>query len=185
MINEILKDNKISYFDIDALSIGIGPGSFTGIKIATSVIQGLSIGWKLPIIEISSLLTLALEAYIIHKEKFIFVSIDAKMNEVYYNTYSSINFKNASVIEKIKNINEIKIKNLETICVGDGCYKYRNILLENNKGIKIIENIKYPKASYNNKLAIEKFKNNNIANPIILIPKYIKKNTYKTKKNKN
>lgn len=76
--------------ELHALAFAAGPGSLTGLKIASSIIQGLSLGYNLPILKVSTLYALALQAYIEVSEqlklypKFIMPCIDAKMNQVYY-----------------------------------------------------------------------------------------------------
>lgn len=85
MIDEILLKADIKIQQLDALSFGKGPGSFTGVRIATSVIQGLSFAHDIPIIPVSTLATLA-QSY---KEKHMCIAtaIDARMNEVYWGLY--------------------------------------------------------------------------------------------------
>src|SRR5260221_12311072 len=55
MIQSVLDEAKIVLHEIDALSFGRGPGSFTGLRIAASLIQGLSLGLQKPIVPISTL----------------------------------------------------------------------------------------------------------------------------------
>ena len=59
MIESVLNAAQISRSALDAIAFIAGPGSFTGIRIATSMTQGLSLGLNIPVIPISSLLTLA------------------------------------------------------------------------------------------------------------------------------
>lgn len=86
-----------SFIDLQAIAFAAGPGSLTGLKIASSVIQGLSTVYDLPIIKVSTLHALALQAYEeIHQfktnftnknVKFIMPCIDAKMSQVYCSLY--------------------------------------------------------------------------------------------------
>lgn len=84
--------------NLDALAFAAGPGSLTGLKVGSSIIQAISTVYDLPIIKVSTLQALALQAY---EElplncklnlKFIMPCIDAKMNQVYYGIYK-INHK--------------------------------------------------------------------------------------------
>ena len=54
-IKTALQESEISKEDIDYIVFGSGPGSFTGLRVGCSVVQGLGYGLKVPIIPISSL----------------------------------------------------------------------------------------------------------------------------------
>jgi len=84
MIDELLKSVHLKMSDLHAIAVGVGPGSFTGIRVAVSVAQGLGFATGLPIIPISSLAVLAQSAYERHGWSNIITAIDARMNEVYW-----------------------------------------------------------------------------------------------------
>lgn len=86
-IDKLLAENKISLSEIDALGFSAGPGSFTGIRIACSVAQGLGFALNKPIIPVSSLAVLAQSAYIELKWKNLCVVTQAGRNEMYYAFY--------------------------------------------------------------------------------------------------
>ncbi len=88
-IEDLLKNNKIKLNQLDAISFGCGPGSFTGIRIATSVAQGLAFGANLPLIPVSSLAAIAQDAYQDLGWEKLIVAIDARINEVYWATYQA------------------------------------------------------------------------------------------------
>jgi len=87
IIDEILQQHHITLKDLDTLAFGCGPGSFTGVRIATSVIQGLSYATELPVIPISSLAALAQTVCADLGWKQIAVAVDARMNEIYWAGY--------------------------------------------------------------------------------------------------
>jgi len=64
-----------------------GPGSFTGIRIAISVVQGLAYGANLPIFCMSSLVTMAEQQRASHPNAYVVSALDARMGEVYWATY--------------------------------------------------------------------------------------------------
>jgi tRNA threonylcarbamoyladenosine biosynthesis protein TsaB len=87
MIEELLSLNKIKLNQLDAIAFGCGPGSFTGVRIAASVTQGLAYALQLPVIPISSLAGLAQAAYRDLGWKKLLVGIDARMQEIYWGAY--------------------------------------------------------------------------------------------------
>ncbi|MGB0894335.1 MAG: tRNA (adenosine(37)-N6)-threonylcarbamoyltransferase complex dimerization subunit type 1 TsaB [Parashewanella sp.] len=86
IVNELLNQAAIELADIDCLAYGRGPGSFTGIRICTSMAQGLSLGHDLPVIGISTLKAMAIKAQEQGATQ-ILCAIDARMGEVYWCLY--------------------------------------------------------------------------------------------------
>ena len=87
MVEEILAEAGIGLNQLDAIAFANGPGSFTGLRIATGVVQGLAFGADLPVIPVTTLETLALTAFREHYAHYIISSLDARMGEVYWGAY--------------------------------------------------------------------------------------------------
>lgn len=87
MIDQLLAVAGLSLSQLDALAFGRGPGSFTGIRMAASVTQGLAFAAGLPVVPISSLEALAARVLREYGEKQIAVAVDARMQQVYWATY--------------------------------------------------------------------------------------------------
>ena len=87
MVDELLSESNLSLTQLDALAFGRGPGAFTGVRIATGVIQGLAMSANLPVVPVSTLAALAQGA--ISASKQIACAIDARMGEVYWATYQA------------------------------------------------------------------------------------------------
>ncbi len=85
MIDSLLAEAGISKQQLDIIAVGRGPGSFTGVRLGVSLAQGIALGLDLPIIAISSLAALALEAP--NDDAAILAAIDARMNEVYVGSF--------------------------------------------------------------------------------------------------
>jgi tRNA threonylcarbamoyladenosine biosynthesis protein TsaB len=82
-IQSLLTEANIKLADLDGIAFGAGPGSFTGVRIAAGVTQGLAFGASLPVVSVSTLLALA-EASGVDK---VITCLDARMGEVYHAAY--------------------------------------------------------------------------------------------------
>lgn len=87
MMKDLLLEADIDLSQIDCLVFGKGPGSFTGIRLAGSVMQALSVSQNIPIIPVSSLAAMAQAAYLKNSENRILVALDARQNAVYVGAY--------------------------------------------------------------------------------------------------
>lgn len=89
MIESLLDEAQLSAQALDAVSVGQGPGSFTGLRIGVGVGQGLAFGANCPMIGVSSLDALALQASVLQasRDNSIIAAIDARMGEVYWCEY--------------------------------------------------------------------------------------------------
>lgn len=93
MVRELLAECELAPAALDAVAFGCGPGSFTGLRIATGVAQGLAYGLDVPVIPISSLAAVA--AQMIRSGPFpegegVAVAFDARMNEVYWGCFENV-----------------------------------------------------------------------------------------------
>lgn len=87
MLDEVLHEAEVKREQLDAIAFVAGPGSFTGIRIATSIAQGLSLGLDIPVIPLSSLLLLAVDAWQNNIATEIVPCIDARRDQVYWAHY--------------------------------------------------------------------------------------------------
>lgn len=83
MLDGLLREAGMPLRDLDGIAFGAGPGSFTGVRIACGVAQGLAFGAGLPVLGICTLLALAQAA---GRDKVI-AALDARMAEVYCAAY--------------------------------------------------------------------------------------------------
>lgn len=94
MAEALLRDAGVGFADIDLVGFGRGPGSFTGVRIATAMAQGIAMARDLPMAGVSSLECLALGAWHRYLQSNgpderpdIRVAIDARMGEIYRAVY--------------------------------------------------------------------------------------------------
>ena len=86
-IDSVLNKANASKKNLDAIVVGIGPGSFMGVRTAIACAQGLAFALDIPVIPIHSLDILATTAYRKHGWQKIAVAWDARMSAVYFNSY--------------------------------------------------------------------------------------------------
>jgi tRNA threonylcarbamoyladenosine biosynthesis protein TsaB len=86
-VDTLLKEAQITLEQLDAIAFGAGPGSFTGIRIAAAMVQGLAFGASKPVIPISSLRAVAYETYERVGAKSVMAALDARKSEVYWGLY--------------------------------------------------------------------------------------------------
>jgi tRNA threonylcarbamoyladenosine biosynthesis protein TsaB len=84
MIRRLLERARLAPAQMDAFGFGQGPGSFTGIRIACGIIQGLAFAAHRPVVPVPSLLALAEQS----NESRVIAALDARMGEAYLAAYA-------------------------------------------------------------------------------------------------
>ncbi|MGD2056032.1 MAG: tRNA (adenosine(37)-N6)-threonylcarbamoyltransferase complex dimerization subunit type 1 TsaB [Gammaproteobacteria bacterium] len=87
MVDSLLAEADLAVGRLDAIAFGRGPGSFTGVRIAASITQGIALAADLPVVAVSTLAALALGAMRTSGEHRILAVLDARMAEVYQGAY--------------------------------------------------------------------------------------------------
>jgi len=88
VVDKTLTQANLSLNELDAIAFGSGPGSFTGLRIAAGVAQGLAYSASLPVIPVSSLQVVAQSVYESTRIPHVVVAIDARLDEVYWGAYT-------------------------------------------------------------------------------------------------
>lgn len=86
-IDETLHSASCCLSDLNYIVVGVGPGSFTGIRLACTVAQMLSVACGVAVISISSLAAMAQTAFIRHQQTVCHVLLDARMKRFYSGFY--------------------------------------------------------------------------------------------------
>ena len=165
IIDNLFKISDLTINDIDKIAVAIGPGSFTGVRIALGIAKGLAMALNKPLIAVNELDIL--EAIASGNENEIIPLIDARKERVYYK------YQNKYVDDYLINLISNFDKNKKYIFVGDGAINYKNILKDNlgDNAIVLAMFNAFPRASILCELAINKEE----ANIYTLEPEYISK----------
>ena len=154
-IREMLEKANSSIDRVDAFVVGLGPGSFTGLRIGVSAVKGFGIATKKPCIGVASIDAIAMN--VDEEEASVVVIIDAKRQNVYSAVYKNGVKKSKYLLLKIDELMK-KIKG-PTVFLGDAIDIYREkIEKRNKKAIFLNEEYWYPGASNLIKLGFRKLK---------------------------
>lgn len=87
MLRQLLADGGIALASLDAIAFGAGPGSFTGLRTACSVAQGLAFAADVRVLPVETLMAVAEEARLLAGAEQVLAVLDARMDEVYAASY--------------------------------------------------------------------------------------------------
>lgn len=87
MADRLLAEAQLTVASLDALAFGRGPGSFTGVRIATGVVQGMAFAADLPVVPVSTLASIAQLASDEQQQTNVLATLDARMGGIYWGCY--------------------------------------------------------------------------------------------------
>ncbi|HKL10919.1 MAG TPA: tRNA (adenosine(37)-N6)-threonylcarbamoyltransferase complex dimerization subunit type 1 TsaB [Clostridia bacterium] len=179
MIDELLEKTETSIKEIDALALGVGPGSFTGIRIGVSTAKGLAQALDIPIAAVSSLKALACNA--MYSDMLVCPIMDARRNQVYSGIFR---WEGMELVEVLKedtyDFNELlfvlKNKDCQVLFLGQDTDKFNDQIREalNEKGIVAMPQANFPRAASVAGLAIKKIEEKELENAFTLRPVYLR-----------
>src|SRR5262249_52322118 len=133
MVAELMQDTGLTVGELDYIAYGCGPGSFTGIRIASSVAQGLAFAAGKPVVPVSSLAILAQTAWQDLGCEAALIAVDARMGKVYWANYQC-NVNNDMILvgeEQLCIPTAIRVSvNEQAYGVGDGWRSHGAALLD-------------------------------------------------------
>lgn len=180
MIEAVLSQASLSLKELDAITFGCGPGSFTGVRIAASVAQGLAFAANLPVIPISSLALLAQTALLEKKGENFAIAMDARMNEIYWAEYQ-VNLKGMVELvgeEKIcslADLHSLNVTNKSIVAIGDAWERFKTELIQNlHFEPQAIHSTIIPHAEPLLQLAKEQYQNGKYVTASMALPNYLR-----------
>lgn len=177
MADALLAEAGIGRHALDAIAVGRGPGSFTGVRLAVSLAQGMALALDLPVITISSLAALALEAPP-EEGTAILAVIDARMGEIYAASYRRNDDGGLIALdaERIATADTLQLPEAGTWqVVGSGWATYAAVLSQRLTGpLHSADGMRYPQAAHVAELAIAEFKAGRGQVPELALPVYLR-----------
>ena len=167
-----LEGAEISLKDLDAISLGKGPGSYTGLRIGAASAKGFCYGLKIPLIAINSLDSMV-EEFVNQGFELIIPLIDARRMEVYTAFFDGTSGEMIKETEaKILDENSFsELIDKKVLFIGDGEKKAQEILNLPNAEFK--SDI-YPSAKGLIKKSVEKFNRKEFEDTAYFEPFYLK-----------
>jgi len=131
-IKQILDEASLSIKDISLIGVGVGPGSFTGVRIAVSTARMIAQILDIPLVGVTTQDIFAASVHREGREK-VLVAFDAKKSRVFGALYSDTS---GSSQEKLIDAGDYSIEFMlkpltagdKLLCIGDGCSRYRDVI---------------------------------------------------------
>ena len=175
-----LEGAEISLKDLEAISLGKGPGSYTGLRIGAASAKGFCYGLKLPLIAVNSLDSMV-EQFVNQGFDLIIPLIDARRMEVYTAFFDGISGKMIKETEaKILDENSFsELADKKVLFIGDGAKKFQDLLSSLGGAGGGLPNAEfksdiYPSAKGLIKKSVEKFNQKDFENTAYFEPFYLK-----------
>ena len=170
----LLEQAQCTKKDLDAIAVGIGPGAFTGVRLAVSLAQVMALGLSIPVIPIS---TLACMAQACQHDGPIMVLIDARMDECYVGYYQKIE----GIVQKIADEQLLAPENIQLptsgnwIGVGSGFGSYAERIAKTVLSQMLCVDAKaLPQPEALLQLAMAEFSSGNACAPELIEPTYLR-----------
>src|SRR3954470_5848815 len=123
MVQELRAEAGLRLADCDAIAFGAGPGSFTGVRTACGVAQGLAFGAQIPLVPVSTLQAMALKCHEKTGATDIVAVLDARMGEVYWAQYRFDGAWQIVVEPTLSAASAVSVVGTATLC-GNGVQAY-------------------------------------------------------------
>lgn len=170
-IQEVLGEAKVDMNQIDAVAVSKGPGSYTGLRIGVSAAKGICYALDVPLISVSTLEALALQAS--PTEGFVIPVLDARRMEVYSAVFDIENKAVREIRAEIISPDSFKdfLKNGPCLLIGPGAAKCETVIQNENASF---DSDALPSAKEMVELAWEKWQKKDFEDVAYFEPYYLK-----------
>lgn len=130
MIESLMNEAGLKPQQLDGLAFSRGPGSFTGVRIATGVIHGIALGAGLPVVPVSTLAAIAQDHFDNNDDNVAFTAMDARMGEVFWGVYQRNEQGFAQLLgeESVGSAEWVEFPDLQGVGLGSGWAAYQQQL---------------------------------------------------------
>ena len=177
MADALLAEAGIGRHALDAIAVGRGPGAFTGVRLGVSLAQGMALALDIPVITVSSLAALALEAPE-EADSAILAVIDARMGEIYAACYRRDDHGGLIALdeERVCTPDSLDLPAADAWeVVGSGWATYARVLSQRLTGtLRSADGMRYPQASHVAELAAREFAAGRTQPPELALPVYLR-----------
>ncbi len=175
-IQQLLQDAQLSMADLDCVAVVIGPGAFTGLRVGVATCKGLALATGKPMVGISSLQALALQAPF---GRFpVCALLDARKKEVYAGLYNWQAGRPLPCGPEVVVAPERLLESLpaETVFIGEGAVAYQTLIVRQmgSRAHFVPWPLNLPRASSAAALALDDFRQGRTFTPAELRPRYIR-----------
>lgn len=173
MVDELLAAHALAVRDLDGIAFGEGPGSFTGLRIACGVVQGLAFGAELPVVGVGTLLAMAAGS----GAERVVCCLDARVREIYHAAYERSEGVWRAVHEPVLCTPEAvpHLPGGGWFAIGSAFSVYRETLERRYAGqLQAIEPDRYPHARDIAALAVPRFGAGLTMAPEVAAPVYLR-----------
>ena len=175
-IDWLLTESAVTIGDVDAIGVGVGPGSFTGLRIGMATVKGLAMAAGKPLLGVNTLDALAVNC---SSEKRVCVVLDARKKEVYTAWYIA---DPSGVMRRQSEIRALAPEQLAAeinepvLMVGDGLITYGEVFREQlGQWLTCAPvSLYYPSAAAVGFLSAEKFLTNDVLDLDSAAPCYVR-----------
>ena len=180
-VDELLKSSQLEPEMLDAISVSMGPGSYTGLRIGVSTAKGLCYALNKPLIAVSTLQAMAIAGIskmksdrTLQKNLWFCPMIDARRMEVYSAVYDYKGKLMREIRPEVIDENAFadELEEREIVFSGDGSKKCAGILAHQPNAIFLADVV--PSAKFMIPLALEKFNDENFEDTAYFEPFYLK-----------
>jgi tRNA threonylcarbamoyladenosine biosynthesis protein TsaB len=170
----IFSELEIEPAQIEAIAVGIGPGSFTGLRVGLATAKGLALSLEIPIVGVSSLDALAWQVRFYPGS--ILALIDARKGQLFARFYKGGDGFAAAADPMVVNPAELAAKIPEkTMIVGEGYRAYQDVFVKLGDKVQAAGfEFDIPRASIIGKLGFKRLKAGDRDDPDTLVPVYLR-----------